>query len=81
MGPAPEIFYAQLQITKRADEWGQAVFDERLEAAWERFVAFTEGWLRIEEVRGPEAVADAWRRLVAGEIDPLAGLQLSLRPR
>ena len=78
-GPAPEVFYAQLQVAKRADEWGQAVFDERLEAAWERFVAFTEGWLRIDEVRGPEAVADAWRRLVAGEIDPLAGLQLSLR--
>jgi hypothetical protein len=79
-GPAPEIFYAQLQIAKRAEEWGQAVFDERLEAAWECFVAFTFGWLHIERVEGPDAVVAAWQRLVAGELDPMAGLQLSLRP-
>lgn len=80
VGPAPEIFYAQLQVTKRAQEWGQAAFDERLEAAWERFVAFTEGWLRIDRIAGPDAVVDAWRALAAGAVDPLAGLQLTLRP-
>ena len=79
VGPAPEIFYAQLQVAKRAQEWGQDAFDARLETAWDRFVAFTEAWLRIERVEGPEAVAAAWQRLVAGDVDPMAGLQLSLR--
>ena len=79
VGPAPEIFYAQLQVTKRAQEWGQETFDVTLEAAWERFVAFTEGWLRIERVEGPDAVVATWRELVAGAVDPMAGLQLTLR--
>jgi hypothetical protein len=79
-GPAPEIFYAQLQVAKRADDWGQAAFDARLDEAWERFVAFTDGWLRIERIEGPDAVAEAWRGLVAGSGEPLTGLQLSLRP-
>lgn len=79
VGPAPEIFYAQLQVTKRAEEWGQDAFDATLEAAWERFVAFTDGWLRIERVAGPDAVLEAWGRLVAGGLDPMVGLQLSLR--
>ena len=56
------------------------MFDATLEAAWERFVAATEAWLRIAEVRGPEAVVEAWRSLVAGDVDPTVGLQLSLRP-
>jgi hypothetical protein len=77
-GPAPEVFYAQLQVTKRAEEWGQAAFDARLEAAWERFVASTDAWLRIERVEGADAVEAAWARLVRGEVDPTVGLQLSL---
>ncbi|HRW39590.1 MAG TPA: DUF2855 family protein, partial [Aquihabitans sp.] len=79
-GPAPEIFYAQLQIAKRAEEWGQDAFDRRLDDAWERFVAFTGPWLAIERVDGAEAAMAAWRRLVAGELDPTRGLQLSLGP-
>jgi hypothetical protein len=79
-GPAPEIFYAQLQVTKRAEQRGQAIFDARLEEAWERFVAFTERWLRIDRIEGADAVAEAWRGLVAGQVDPLVGLALSLRP-
>lgn len=77
-GPAPEIFYAQLQVAKRAHDWGQDAFDAALEAAWERFVAFTEAWLQIERVAGPDAVMAAWHRLVAGTVDPMVGLQLSM---
>jgi hypothetical protein len=77
-GPAPEIFYAQLQVAKRADDWGQGEFYAKLEQAWDRFVAFTESWLRIDQIVGGDAVAKAWRELVAGNVDPLGGLQLSL---
>ena len=51
-----------------------------LDDAWERFVAFTAPWLAIERVDGAEAAMAAWRRLVAGELDPTRGLQLSLGP-
>ncbi|MFN8018519.1 MAG: DUF2855 family protein [Acidimicrobiales bacterium] len=78
VGPVPEIFYAQLQVAKRAEDWGQAAFDARLEEAWDGFVAFTDGWLQIERVEGAPAVEAAWGRLVAGALDPMVGLQLSL---
>ncbi|MEZ5182908.1 MAG: DUF2855 family protein [Acidimicrobiales bacterium] len=80
-GPVPEVFYAQLQIAKRAGEWGQDAFDRVLDDAWERFVAFTAPWLAIERIDGVEAAMGAWRRLVAGDLDPTTGLQLSLRRR
>ncbi len=79
-GPVPEVFYAQLQISKRAATWGQAGSDQQLEAAWERFTAFAASWLEIRRVAGPEAVMDTWRSLVAGSLDPGMGLQLALRP-
>ena len=77
-GPAPEVFYAQLQVAKRAGDWGQVVFDQRLDAAWEAFTAFTRTWLTIESASGPDAVRDAWLAMLAGDIDAAVGLDLSM---
>jgi hypothetical protein len=78
VGAPPQPFMAQLQVAKRAQEWGQDVFDARREAAWQAFTAWTAGWLRIEDGRGPDAVEPAWRALVAGDVDPAVGHQLSV---
>ena len=79
-GPAPEVFYAQLQVAKRAKEWGQAAFDEQLDAAWDRYLTFADTWLQLERGRGADAVEAAWQELLAGGTDPAAGHDLGMWP-
>lgn len=76
-GPVPQLFFAPTVAQERVAEWGPAGFEQRLGAAWGRFAA-TLGWLRIERVTGEAAVAQAWADLVAGRIDPAAGIIASL---
>ncbi len=78
-GPAPEMFYAQLQVAKRADDWGQEVLDQRLDDDWAAFLRFAQGWLAMRRVAGQTDVESTWRALVAGDLDPAEGLQLTLR--
>lgn len=72
-GPAPILFFAPTVAQDRVAEWGPAGFDQRLAAAWAGFAA-TLGWLAITRIDGEAAVAAAWADLVAGRIDPAAGL-------
>ncbi len=77
-GPEPEFFFAPAQIQKRMAEWGAAGFQQRLGAAWARFRAFTEGWLRVQRGHGREAVERVYLETLAGRVPPDAGQVLSL---
>lgn len=77
-GPAPEMFYAQLQVAERAAQEGQVAFDRRLEEGWDRFTAFTGTWLTIRTGAGPAGVAAAWRSLLEGDVDPASGWDLTM---
>ena len=72
-GPVPQLFFAPTVAMDRAAQWGPAALEQRLGEAWGRFAA-TLGWLRIETVTGEAQVAAAWAALVAGRIDPAAGI-------
>lgn len=76
-GPVPQLFFAPTVAQARVAEWGPAGFEQRLGEAWARF-ATTLDWLRIERVNGEAATAQAWADLVAGHIDPAAGIIASL---
>jgi len=77
-GPAPEFFFAPGRIEKRVGEWGPAEFQRRQAAAWRRFAAWAAGWLRVVRGRGPTAVEQAYRAVLAGTADPRDGHVLSL---
>ncbi len=79
-GPAPATFFAQLQVAKRAAEMGQHAFDEMLDAAWGRFAAATGSWLTIRSGAGPDDVLEAWMDLLAGDVDPAVGYDLTMWP-
>jgi hypothetical protein len=72
-GPEPALFFAPTVAQDRVKAWGPAGYEQRLAGAWAEFAA-TLGWLRIERVSGADAVAAAWAALVAGRIDPAAGI-------
>jgi hypothetical protein len=73
LGPVPQLFFAPSVGQARVAQWGQAGYEARLAAAWADF-AGTLGWLRIERPVGADSVAAAWAGLVAGRIDPAAGI-------
>jgi len=72
-GPRPVFFFAPAQIAKRAKDWGQDGLDARVGDAWREYAAWTDGWLRFEHARGPDAVEAAYRTLLAGRADPRTG--------
>jgi hypothetical protein len=76
-GVAPQLFFAPSVIVARIAEWGAAGFEARLAAAWNGFMA-SVGWLKIVEDSGAHKVADHWRALAAGRIDPAQGLVLAV---
>ena len=78
-GSPPAFFFAPSQLEKRIAEWGSAGFQERLGGAWRRFVAFSDGWLRVVRGAGPAAVESTYREVLEGRALPNEGHVLSLR--
>jgi hypothetical protein len=74
-GVAAQLFFAPTVIVDRIAQWGAEGFETRLTAAWGRFIAST-GWLRVVEGEGEAVVAEKWRAVAAGRIDPAEGLML-----
>jgi hypothetical protein len=77
-GPAPALFFAPDQVQRRLADWGSAGFDERVDAAWERFVASASEWLHIVEHRGPTAVEAAFGAVRDGSVAPNEAFVISL---
>jgi len=78
-GPAPQLFFVPDRMRTRMRDWGPAEYDRRLQAAWEHWSSYAAGWLDVTRATGPEAVAAAWRDVLAGEAPPQSGSILALR--
>lgn len=72
-GPAPAMFFAPDRITARTREWGPEVLAERLDAAWQSYGTWTDGWLRYEHHRGPDALVEVFTSMLDNAADPKAG--------
>ena len=79
-GPEPTFFFAPARIAERVAAWGADGLRERQAAAWEQFLPFVEGWLRIERGAGPAAVERVYREVLGGRSRPDTGPVLSLLP-
>lgn len=83
-GPRPALFFAPTQVAKRRSDWGEEVFEQRLAQAWHEFSAHllhaNPPWLLPQMRRGAVAVQAAYAELLKGQLDPRAGLMLSLAP-
>lgn len=78
VGPTPQFFFAPAQITKRNAEWGHAVLDQRVGAAWEQFVSWASVWVEFNYAIGADAVERAYRELLGGRAHPRVGYICSL---
>ncbi|MDP2262206.1 MAG: DUF2855 family protein [Hydrogenophaga sp.] len=81
-GPRPVLFFAPAQVKKRSADWGPAVFNERLVAAWHAFrERVAEGplpWIQVQQHSGEAAVEAAHSLVLGGRGDPRLGHVLSL---
>ncbi|MFM9828097.1 MAG: DUF2855 family protein [Sphingomonas sp.] len=75
-GAAPAFFFAPSQIQKRDAEWGAGEMMRRATIANMAFVVALGDQLTITHRYGAQAVAEAYRGLVAGTTPPTAGLIL-----
>lgn len=75
-GVRPQIFFAPAQYAKRRQEWGSAV-DQKLAAGWQAFLARAHDWFEIRTAHGGDAIAAAWRDMLAGRTDARVGQMLS----
>ncbi len=82
-GPRPTLFFAPAQAAKRQSEWGGRVLGEKVLASWQQLLAHLRDqprpWLRVQREEGADAALRAWQRMAAGQVDPSAGVIVSLR--
>ncbi len=83
-GPRATLFFAPAQVAKRGADWGPDELQRRVLQSWREFLGHATDasppWLVVRQHRGPEAVQEAYRQLLAGASDPRSGHMLWLRP-
>jgi hypothetical protein len=81
-GPAPQFYFAPVQIRKRNADWGPAVVTEKFNAAQRRFIdhvrAPANGWLTLIEEDGMGAAQARIAALHAGRTHPREGYVIRL---
>ncbi len=81
-GARPVIFFAPNQIKKRAQDWGAFGIQERVAAAWLKFMASvlhpSKAWMRVVRGRGEAAVEQVYLAMLEGRAKPDEGNVLSL---
>jgi hypothetical protein len=63
-------FFVPDELRSRVRAWGGAEYTRRFGAALAEFTEWAATWLKLAHVDGPEAVTDAYRRLLDGHVDP-----------
>lgn len=76
-GPAPEFYFAPVQIRKRNADWGHAVVNQRFNEAQLAFIRrvsdASDPWMQVREHQGFEAAQRLIDDLHGGRMDPQQG--------
>jgi hypothetical protein len=81
-GPAPQFYFAPIQIKKRNADWGHAVVNQRFNDAQLAFIRRVSDadapWMQLAQHPGFEAAQQLIADLHAGRINPLLGHLVTL---
>jgi len=69
-GPAAEFFFTPAVELHNLEVEGPEAYYARFSASEKRFLASTTSWLTIKQAQGPQAIADAYRAILAGKQSP-----------
>jgi len=73
-GPAPQFFFAPMDIERQLAAWGPDEYRRRSAEAMLEFIDGSRSWLEIEHRRGPDGVVSAWADVYNGSVAPNVGL-------
>lgn len=65
-GAKPAMFFAPDQIAKRNGDWGSAVFQQKLDQAWQAFLEVIDNWIEIDHPQGIEGVTWCYQSVREG---------------
>lgn len=77
-GPKQQMFFAPTEVSRRLEEWGRTVYDERTTSALLAFVDGSNAWMSIEQMHGPELARATWASVRDGQVPPSVGRVVSL---
>ncbi|GAA2076893.1 DUF2855 family protein [Actinomadura alba] len=69
-GPEPQVFFTPAIEMETIAKEGADSYYTRYAESEKRFVEYSASWLTVHDRRGPEAIADSFRSLLAGEQAP-----------
>ncbi len=75
-GAKPVFFFAPSQVQKRMADWGPGGLEQRFGARWPGLVAAFEGWMKLDQRHGANAVLAAYQETLAGKQKAETGLVL-----
>nr|WP_042180162.1 DUF2855 family protein [Kibdelosporangium sp. MJ126-NF4]CEL14230.1 Bll1370 protein [Kibdelosporangium sp. MJ126-NF4]CTQ88598.1 Bll1370 protein [Kibdelosporangium sp. MJ126-NF4] len=75
-GPAPQLYFTPAVEQQLMAEQGADEYRARYRAAEQEFLTGTKSWLVVRNGSGPDAIADAFRTVLAGEQPPSVGAVL-----
>lgn len=65
-GARPTLFFAPSQIGKRIEDWGPALYQQKLGAAWQAFLDVVDEWVDIVESPTPDQLAEVYATVLNG---------------
>jgi hypothetical protein len=81
-GPAPQFFFAPMDVERRIAAWGPEQYWASTTAAIAEFIDGSRSWMTIEHrdgaPDGPDGVVSAWADIYGGNIAPDVGIVTSL---
>ncbi len=72
-GPAPQLFFAPTEVTRRIDAWGSDGYRDRVATATHRFVDGSTSWLEVQVSAGVEGGESTWTEVFGGTVPPSVG--------
>ncbi|MGB0113383.1 MAG: DUF2855 family protein [Ilumatobacteraceae bacterium] len=76
-GPAPQFFFAPMDIERQLAAWGAEEYRRRTAIAMVEFIDGSRAWLDIEHRTGDAGVVSAWADVHGGNVAPNVGLVAS----
>jgi len=71
--PSAEVFFAPEQLRQRTADWGVEGLRRRQDSAWRSYLDGARRRVDLLPARGPEAVEQAYREVLAGRCSPRHG--------
>lgn len=72
-GARPVFFFAPDRMVARTADWGRDGLEQRLDDAWQRFVAEVGAWVDVSVSHGPDGLRDTWLEVLSGASTPRSG--------